>query len=595
MDLFSRFNNYPFDNAQRPSLDSYVGFSEKEAIYPILESCLNQCSRLIHNKYLPALSLSCGNSFMFHTFKQLPNLLFKAITLQKLANTFSDRIVLNCFEEELDYYDADKGINRLASIYALIAERIPDVFEVKNIGKHQFNICQIKNTSISNPILRFSNLPIEVLWIKISRLYLQRLKSGSGKTIFVAGQNGLINEILSKRGSHFEYVEIYDRLRRVYDSVPPVEIVSEDEIKAIFHESFRVSRDSIGLNSSFYQVFCDIAVEIINHKVNKLINSTTPLVQEVRALKERHKASVVLSGGFYETPGIAISNALRKNGIQIISTEHGLTAGISKWRRSTINYSEPNTSDVIMTYNKMSTATFLSSCNKNLKCVECGAPQDTKKLRNYRLQRIVSRKRLKARSVTVFYVSTNLLTNNNCFFPHYSPDHIRDRVEISLLNDVLSRVNKKVIYKYYPSQNYLYEDNPYAKRAKEFPNIVVSEEEDFRYTRAAADVVMTSAPFSTLGWCVGLDKPIVYLDSPMFQPLDNDLVSKAFDECFFMFNIDLEGWEEQLLEFLKKPIEEIEGLWQEKSRYREQYDNIYFLNKDKNAGQIGADFISNII
>ena len=106
---------------------------------------------------------------------------------------------------------------------------------------------------------------------------------------------------------------------------------------------------------------------------------------------------------------------------------------------------------------------------------------------------------------------------------------------------------------------------------------------------------MTSAPFSTLGWCVGLDKPIVYLDSPMFQPLDNDLVSKAFDECFFMFNIDLEGWEEQLLEFLKKPIEEIEGLWQEKSRYREQYDNIYFLNKDKNAGQIGADFISNII
>jgi len=595
MDLFSRFNNYPFDSAQRPSLDSYVDFSEKEVIYPILESCLNQCSQLIHNKYLPTLSLSCGNRFMFHTFNQLPNLLFKTITLQKLANTFSDRMVLNCFEEELDYYDAEKGINRLASIYALIAERMPVVFEVRNVGKHQFKISQIKNTSISNPILRFSNLPIEVLWVKISRLYLKRLKSGSGKTIFVAGQNGLINEILSKSGSRFEYVEIYDRLRRIYDSAPSIKIVSEDEIKAIFHESFSVGRDSIGLNDAFYQVFCDIAVEIINHKVNKLINSAPLLVQEVRELKERYKASVILSDGLYEIPGIAISNALRKNSIQIISAEHGLTAGISKWRRSTINYAEPNTCDIIMTYNKMSTATFLSSSNKNLNCVECGAPQETKKLRNYHLQRIVSRKRLKAQSVTVFYVSTNLLTNNNCFFPHYSPDHIRDRVETSLLNNVLSNVNKKVIYKYYPSQNYLYEDNPYAKRAKEIPNIVVSEEEDFRYIRTAADVIVTSAPFSTLGWCVGLDKPMVYLDSPMFQPLDNDLVSKAFHECFFVFNIDLGGWEERLLEFLNKSFEEIESRWQDKSCYREQYDNIYFLNRDKNAGQIGADFISKII
>ena len=100
---------------------------------------------------------------MFHTFNQLPNLLFKVLTLQKVANTVSDRIELNCFEEELDYYDADKGINRFASMYALIAERIPSLFEVKNIGRHQFRIPEIKNTNTSNPILRVSNLPIAVL------------------------------------------------------------------------------------------------------------------------------------------------------------------------------------------------------------------------------------------------------------------------------------------------------------------------------------------------------------------------------------------------------------------------------------------------
>ena len=283
------------------------------------------------------------------------------------------------------------------------------------------------------------------------------------------------------------------------------------------------------------------------------------------------------------------------------STEDYLADDISnptigkKLRKNTINYCEPNTSDYILTYNEMASATFLSSSNKNLQCVECGAPKETKRLKNYLLQRAISRKRLKARSTAVFYVSTNLLANNNGFFPHYPPDHIRDRVETSLLKDVFPRLNKKVIYKYYPSQNYLYDKNPYVKLAEEIPNLVVSKEEDFRYIRTAADIILTSAPTSTLGWCIGAEKPIVYLDSPVFQPLENDLVSKVFDECFFVFNIDQQDWNERLLQFLNKSIDEIESRWQKKSIYREKYDPMYFLNKEKDAGAIGVNFIKSII
>ena len=100
---------------------------------------------------MPSLSLNCGDGFMFLTHKQLPNVLFKAITLQEIANSCSARITLECFDEELDYYDADKGINRFASIYALIAERIPKIFEINYIGKYQSRILEIKNTSIRTP------------------------------------------------------------------------------------------------------------------------------------------------------------------------------------------------------------------------------------------------------------------------------------------------------------------------------------------------------------------------------------------------------------------------------------------------------------
>lgn len=595
MNLFSNFNNYPFNSSQRVSLDSYIDFSRKEAIYPILESCLNRFSQLIHNNLLPNLSLNCGDGCMFLTHKQLPNVLFKAITLQEISNSCSTRITLECFDEELDFYDTDKGINRFASIYALIAGRIPKKFEINNIGKYQSRILEIKNTSIRNPFLRFSNLPANVFWFKIARLYLKRQMFRSGETIFVAGENGLINEILAKSGSHFEYVETYDKLRRIYDSAPLNGSVHEEEISTYFHESFNNSLDAIGLDRLFYRAFSEIALEIMNHKINKLISSAPLLIQNVRKLKDKYKASVVLSDGLYETPGLAISNAFRKNGIQIISAEHGLTAGISKLRKNTINYCEPNTSDYILTYNEMASATFLSSSNKNLQCVECGAPRETKRLKNYLLQRVISRKRLKARSTAVFYVSTNLLANNNGFFPHYPPDHIRDRVETSLLKDVFPRLNKKVIYKYYPSQNYLYDKNPYIKLAEEIPNLVVSKEEDFRYIRTAADIILTSAPTSTLGWCIGAEKPIVYLDSPVFQPLENDLVSKVFDECFFVFNIDQQDWKERLLQFLNKSIDEIQSRWQKKSIYREKYDQMYFLNKEKDAGAIGVNFIKSII
>tara|TARA_B100001123_G_scaffold77036_1_gene87068 strand:- start:4442 stop:6040 length:1599 start_codon:yes stop_codon:yes gene_type:complete len=532
---------------------------------------------------------------MFLTNKQLPNVLFKAITLQEIANNCSSKITLECFDEELDYYDADKGINRFASIYALIAEKIPKRFEINSIGKHQFRISEIKNTRIRNPFLRFSNLPANELWFKIARLYLQRQMFRSGDTIFVAGDNGLINEILAKSGSHFEYIETYDKLRGIYDSAPLNSSLYEEEISTYFHESFNNSLDAIGLDRLFYRAFSEIALEIMNHKINKLISSTPLLIEDVRKLKDKYKASVVLCDGLYETPGLAISNAFRKNDIQIIAAEHGLTAGISKLRKNTINYCEPNTSDYILTYNEMASATFLSSSNKNLQCVECGAPRETKRLKNYLLQRAISRKRLKARSTAVFYVSTNLLANNNGFFPHYPPDHIRDRVETSLLKDVFPRLNKKVVYKYYPSQNYLYDKNPYVKLAEEIPNLVVSKEEDFRYIRTAADIILTSAPSSTLGWCIGAEKPIVYLDSPVYQPLENDLVSKVFDECFFVFNIDEQDWEERLLEFLNKSIDEIQSRWQKKSIYRDKYDQMYFLNKEKDAGAIGVNFIKSII
>ena len=237
----------------------------------------------------------------------------------------------------------------------------------------------------------------------------------------------------------------------------------------------------------------------------------------------------------------------------------------------------------------------MKSENKNLKCVECGAPDETKNIKLYSLQRLVSRKKLEVKGVTLFYASLNLLTNNNGVFPHYMPDIKRYSLERILLSNIFKNINKEVIYKYYPSQNYLYEENPYVSLVKNNKKVKLAQEEDFRYIRTAADIILTSNPSSTLGWCIGLNKPLVYLDSENYNQLEDKEVKKAFNESFFVFSYDNENWVEELIEFLNKPYSEILELWKEKEKYRIKYDEIYFLDNKKNAGQIGAEFIKGLV
>ena len=109
--------------------------------------------------------------------------------------------------------------------------------------------------------------------------------------------------------------------------------------------------------------------------------------------------------------------------------------------------------------------------------------------------------------------------------------------------------------------------------------------------RNIADVIITQSSESTLEWCIGVEKPLVFLDSKNYEPLLDENVINAFKKSFFFFNYDKKGWEKDLIKFLNKPYSEIFKLWEEKKYYRVKYDNIYFLSKKKNAGEISTKYI----
>ena len=92
-------------------------------------------------------------------------------------------------------------------------------------------------------------------------------------------------------------------------------------------------------------------------------------------------------------------------------------------------------------------------------------------------------------------------------------------------------------------------------------------------------------------WCIGLEVPLVYLESAKYNSFKDHKLTEVFKKSFFFFNCDNNNWEKELIEFLNLPIKEINKRWKEKAIYRKKYDAIYFMSSKKNAGKIGTKVI----
>ena len=96
--------------------------------------------------------------------------------------------------------------------------------------------------------------------------------------------------------------------------------------------------------------------------------------------------------------------------------------------------------------------------------------------------------------------------------------------EKALLCDVYGAVAKTVLYKPYPTQRFPH-DARYDELFELPKNVRLIDRADFRYVRAAADIIVTDASQSTLGWCMGAGVPLVCLRSRIVQDLADDEVN----------------------------------------------------------------------
>ncbi len=282
------------------------------------------------------------------------------------------------------------------------------------------------------------------------------------------------------------------------------------------------------------------------------------------------RPGIVLTNGLFGPLGGQIYHHLHARGFMIVDVEHGVTTGLAALSASRMHCSEAAVSDVLLVSSDRARSRFETAQNGGRPVVETvGLADQTRRLFRPRLQRWLARRRLGARKgeTTIMHVST--WTHSGNMRPGWgtpSETAVYD-LERRLIEEAYAGLRHSVLYKPYPTQRLAYEP-PHAQAIPPSPPVRYVPDDDFRYLRAAADVIVTGTPTSTLGWCVGTDRPLIYLDSRLMNPLEDEDLRRRFAEGFLVVDLDDPDWPAALRRLLDRPLGDIAADWHNRAPAR---------------------------
>jgi len=280
--------------------------------------------------------------------------------------------------------------------------------------------------------------------------------------------------------------------------------------------------------------------------------------------------------------GIALTSLCKNTNIPVISFQHGVSQEICKTHGDMAIHYESNYADITFAYNDKSSEIYMNSYFLPQKSISVGM--------SARHMRMNINSLYKSND-SIIYVSTNLYKGNTGLFIDRQSDYDSYINEHSLLSKVFSKMPHKIVYKPYPEVKRRYvDDDPILKEIEKLDNISLFKgKTDMRYSIAKYKILITSKATSTLSWLIMSKKPVIFINWEKNMPLTDEAYS-CFEKSLFLFSPDSDGFD-NILEFLSKPLFEIEKLWEEKLKYRDNMIKLFFSSHGKDAGRRASDYI----
>ena len=508
------------------------------------------------------------------------NIFINIIKLQNLIKLYpDDKITIGVTPDEFYDYKSIRPVDRFVNIYYWIVK----LLKLKNIELVCKNFRQEeldpKDKPIDSWFLRLINLDKKVLIFNLKKKI--KLIKSKNKKVYIYINNTVIREIepyLNDLGiSCIEMPEI----NKISQDIKNV--LDEKKLKDILDKTF----ENNDLENIFKITIFEIYKKIINQFLNKEIITNNYISKLDKSI------SVILTNSLNTFDGLIFSKQLQNNGFKIIEAMHGMSKSYMK--KIDILYYETSAVNMLLCFNNSEKRLFIDHDPKAL-VYPISTVEQTKNIRLKHFQRFYVNRMLKISDQTnIFYPSCIYPYNNHTMYGFRQTDKWNYNFEKKMIT-LLSKVNKRSIYKTYPGRCYI-DKNPLVQYGKSLDNIkVISERFDFRYVNTIGDIFILGdlAGASTIMWMLGLNRPIIYLHTNKFRHL-NLTAQNIFKKVLINVDIDEDDWENNLKNHLNKPHEELIEMWQAKQIYRDQYDDEWLMGMNLHAGKLGAKYVNRFI
>ena len=232
---------------------------------------------------------------------------------------------------------------------------------------------------------------------------------------------------------------------------------------------------------------------------------------------------------------------------------------------------------------------------KKIKSCITAAPIHTKKVLFTFLQRFIWRNKLNInkKQCALIHVSPFPYSGNRRLGFGSPTETEVFEIEIEFIK-IYNRSNKTIFYKKYPAYRFPY--NPSLKDIySEYKNIRFIGDLDYRYVRSAFDLIVTGSPSSTFSWCLSANKPLIFFDSHIINPLIDNKVRELIKKSVFYINLDTDNWKNKLDEIINQDYENIVQEWKSMNSNRNIFIEKYIFCNTHNPGKKVTDYIHKLI
>ncbi|MHA1567292.1 MAG: hypothetical protein ACTSX7_18430 [Alphaproteobacteria bacterium] len=442
------------------------------------------------------------------------------------------------------------------------------------------DLTSINDTATDDVIGRMALLPLPVILFDLAHRLSLPLPGPRG-AIFVLGENDTLREALPGLATRGFAIRRLGRLQTArvgnlasdhaaagFAEPPP----HDAEIFALLQPWLgQVIKELGPFDGEQSAALTQVTLQHLSAGMARLVVQIPQIQDRLRAALAGAGNPIILSNGLFGPVGAQIYGACKSLGATIVDFEHGTAVGLSAASQERIEFGEIATCDILICCTDQSRRSFSAASKaRDKSLVVVGVADAERRIMRMSLQRRRARRRVPARfrgNNTIMHVST-LLWGGNMRATIDPPTESRIwQIDRTLIEDVYQRLDKPVLFKPYPTRRFPHHPG-YATLLPDVTNVAFLKDEDFRYLRALPALIVSGSPTGTLGWCLGADRPLVYLGSRVMNTVLDDRLLQQFEAAFLYIDLDQVDWADRLYQLLQRPLAQITELWTAKAAAR---------------------------